>query len=571
MLSSFKNHPLAQDIEHARHHQYMREMLQHLAGGIFSAFLVWLLFNNQLSEEVQWYWLLVNLTLFTVSVLTYAVYFFSHERLNTWQWGVMIVITTWIWGIGWAFAPHIFLQTENPVYILSLIAILIGLCTSPSITMALYPLAYVAFITPVLLSLGIHLNQLKFGQSIIVKLLPAIFWAFLVAYAFNLHKVMIRSIRLQLENTRALNAAENANLSKSKFLASASHDLRQPLQAVNLFASALENQLKDKDNQTLFDNLQKSINSMSDLLSSLLDISKLDAQAIDVNQRNIALRPLLDKLYEAYAPQAQKKNLEFRYAPANVSVLSDPILLERIVSNLLSNAIRYTSQGSIGLSIRLLGDKVEIIISDTGEGVPESEKQAIFKEFHQLNNPERNKEKGLGLGLAIVKRLCELLGHHISITSIVGQGSKFHIGLPCGSVRQCEEPIEHRTGQWDLQSLRVLVIDDEQSIRLGLESLMSQWGCEVKSYESSASAIAGIRKWRPQLIISDYRLQANQTGSEAIASLLHHWSIDVSAILITGDTDPERIKEARASGFTLLHKPVKPAQLRTAIQHLCND
>jgi CheY-like chemotaxis protein len=283
---------------------------------------------------------------------------------------------------------------------------------------------------------------------------------------------------------------------------------------------------------------------------------------------HLDLALILKKTQQEFLPLALKKRLTLSLQCDNITAFADPILLARVLNNLVSNAIRYTSNGTIEIIGQQYQDKISIIVKDTGQGVPEEEQQEIFTEFHQLNNPERDQEKGLGLGLSIVKRLCQLQKWPISLESQVNQGSCFNITIPQGETSLIVVPKGTMVHNNKLIGVKILIIDDDKTVRVGLRILLESWQCQVKCFDSSALAISQLedKSWQPQLILSDYRLRDNETGDQAINLIQQHFEKKINAVLLTGDTNPERIKDAKKSGFMLLHKPIKPAQLRTYLQ-----
>lgn len=568
MMIPFKKHEHAAQIDHARLVQSMSELRPHLVGSIFGAALVWFVFRGEASAFANTLWLSTHGLLLVFALLCFLFYYWRPSGLTVSQWGDLNALIVFAMGSAWGLAPFAFLQTENPVYIVTLISILIGVCTSPSATMALYPLSYFLFITPILASLTWHLNQLDFGQNIIIRLLVPIFWCFLLGYSLNLHRLQIRLLRLQVEKDNALAEAEQANASKSRFLASASHDIRQPLQAANLFLSSLERQVDSEEGKVLYGRLQDALSSMTELLNSLLDISRLDSQSVAVHKEDMALAPLLDKLAQSVEAQAQAKGVTFRLAGHAVFVKSDALLLERILSNLLANALRYTKQGSITLRAEQQGKRVRIQVQDTGPGIPAEEHEAIFSEFYQLANPERDSRKGLGLGLAIVSRLCALLGHRVLIDSVPGEGACFTIELEAGNAPVTVVRSATRD-QWMLPALNVLVVDDECAIREGMATLLGQWGLVVREAESLQEAQQVVLSgWLPDVVLTDFRLRGNQSGEDVIEGLKTAHGREIPAIMVTGDTDPQILERVREKVSLVLLKPVKAPQLRAAFQRL---
>lgn len=373
--------------------------------------------------------------------------------------------------------------------------------------------------------------------------------------------------------------AETANQAKSKFLAAASHDLRQPLHAIGMFLSALgdrrrRHQGEDEsvgDDLRIIDNITDSLDGLRDLLNSLLDISKLDAGVLTPSAQPTPLYPLIDRLYYRYVALAEQAGLRLKvYCPDHYVVHTDPILLERVLSNLISNAVRYTHQGGVIVGVRHeKGDQIRVQVSDTGVGIPRDKVADIFMEFQQLDNDARDRRRGLGLGLAIVERIVTLLKHKLGVKSIVGRGSSFSISLPLSDEKPVLSPIEANVVS-KKQDLFILVIDDESDVLEGMGALLSGWGYRSALCATTEQAVNLVKEaaYPPDLILADYRLNEECTGAEAIQTLCQEIGFDVPAAIITGDTAPDRIQEARASGFMCLHKPLRPAKLRQLIRNV---
>jgi signal transduction histidine kinase len=276
-----------------------------------------------------------------------------------------------------------------------------------------------------------------------------------------------------------------------------------------------------------------------------------------------------------YAPIARQKRVTLTVMKTSAHVLSDPSLLGRIVRNLLANAVRYTDRGGVVLGCRRRGNTVRIEVWDTGRGIPVERHGEIFREFYQLENPERDRRKGLGLGLAIVERLAKLLDHAVELRSSVGKGSMFAITAPLGSQADCV-PIESSpdaAGVFDLSGALVLVIDDEGAVQEGMAALLRKWKCEVLTAGSGKEMLeqlVAVQKL-PDLIVSDFRLRGAENGIEVVELLRNEFNVDIPALLVTGDTAPDRLRDAEASGLPILHKPLNPARLRTLIANLLRE
>ncbi len=389
---------------------------------------------------------------------------------------------------------------------------------------------------------------------------------------------LLQGLRLRFENIELLEEitlqkelAEEANLSKSRFLAAASHDLRQPVHALGLFVAALRPLRMDATARGLVEQIAGSIGATEELFSALLDISRLDAGVVAMEPRAFALGPLLARVCDDYRLAAEAKGIGLTLRPASGAVNSDPVMVERILRNLISNAVAYTDTGGVLVACRREqgGQRLRVEIWDTGRGVSADEQARMFDEFYQAANPERDRAKGLGLGLAIVQRMAGLLESPVSFSSRPGRGSVFRVSLPATAT---PAPAAERP-RWTAGAASPglsLVIDDETAIRDGMVKLLSGWGHEVVTAGGEQETLAllegGLR--RPDVILCDYRLRGGENGAALIGTLRGRYGADTPAILITGDTAPERLREAEASGLLLMHKPVPAGRLRAALGNL---
>jgi CheY-like chemotaxis protein/two-component sensor histidine kinase len=339
--------------------------------------------------------------------------------------------------------------------------------------------------------------------------------------------------------------AERATLAKSRFLAAASHDLRQPMHALGLFISELSQHAHQPETRRLVRQIAASAEAMENLLDSLLDISKLDAGVFKPNLRTFPLQPLLDRLAVDFLPMAEERRLRLRLRPTGAWVESDPALLERVLINLLSNALRYTQEGSVLVACRRRGPLLRLEVRDSGVGIAPEAQDIIFHEFVQLENAERARNKGLGLGLAIVRRLTDLLGHRLALRSRVGGGSVFAVELPYAEPQEAAPAAEGERPPGDLAGTRIVVVDDDPLALASLHSLLLSWGCQVYAadgLENIAMELA-TRGVVPQVVVSDYRLRGPRTGVDVIRALRNRWDPELPAILISGDTAAETLLE----------------------------
>jgi len=366
-------------------------------------------------------------------------------------------------------------------------------------------------------------------------------------------------------------AAELANNAKSKFLAAASHDLRQPLYALTLFTEALEHKAENPESLKITKQIGRSVDALQTLLDTLLDISILDAGALEVNKSDFKLKPVLNKLASEFNPISAEKNLLIEW-PETLAILhTDPNLLEQILRNFISNAIRYTDTGQIKVTCEPAIKGITINIIDTGIGISKTNQKTIYEEFQQLDNPERDRSKGLGLGLSIVKRTASLLGHKIKLHSSLGQGSTFSITVDSSQYIE-PSPIQHETVEVTGIKMLVLLIDDEDDIREGMELLLPLWGCEIVACASEAEAIQVLNDSQliPDAVICDFRLPGNRNGLDAISAVNNICKTNIPAIIITGDTQKESLAQIHASGYQVLHKPVAPVKLRSFLRTISN-
>jgi signal transduction histidine kinase len=380
----------------------------------------------------------------------------------------------------------------------------------------------------------------------------------------------VNSLNEQLQSRLAEVAAkkdeaERANTAKTRFLAAASHDLRQPLQAVSLLVEVLRSRIFDPEASALADKVQASVQALEMLFVSLLDISRLDAGAINPNVQQFRIASLLHLIEVNFLPQAIAKGLKLSVIHSSAVVRSDPALLERVLSNLVSNAIRYTSRGRVVVGCRPRSDCLRILVTDTGPGIPSRFQQDIFEEFFQLANPERDRSQGLGLGLSIVKRTAAILDHPLIVESEVNRGSTFGIEVPRVASALNASAVNRfsRTNPTRFSNTFVLVIDDDKASRFAIEALCRQWGCHVVSAASAGAALNMLEEHlrAPELIICDYRLQGEETGPRAIDKVRRALEERIPALVVTGDTSVTSRDLGRHKEIALMFKPINAEAL----------
>lgn len=369
----------------------------------------------------------------------------------------------------------------------------------------------------------------------------------------------------------AKEAAEAANRSKDKYLAAASHDLLQPLNAARLLVSTLRERELEESNGHLVERIHLALEGAEELLTDLLDISRLDQNAVQPDIMSFPLSYLFNALQVEFQPLAKETGIDLHLVETGIGVTSDTRLLMRILRNFMSNAFRYTGSGKILLGVRRRGDKVSIQVWDTGPGIPENRLQDIFREFQQLEEQQKGGKKGVGLGLAIVERIAQMLNHRICVLSNQGKGTMFSVEVPISRARF--QPVARQSVtdyNSAMQGQKLLVIDNEENILVSMQALLEQWNCEVSVAASEAQAIQLCidNRLKPDLIVADFHLDGNATGVEAITGLRKHLREDVPAMIITADRSQESRRLFREHQLPVLNKPVKPGKLRALLNHL---
>ena len=487
-------------------------------------------------------------------------------------------------GAAWGSLMWVGLNPASPPSWILAIAVLSGVAgNSMSILSPVLP-AFIAFIT---LELGmIALKSLQSDALALnaLGLAAILYLATLLMQARNSAQAAKGAITLRFENLelvgrlrqasaaalRAQQEAEQANMAKSRFLAAASHDLRQPIHAQGLFLEVLGKTALDAKQQNLLANIQSATDASAEMLHSLLDYSRIEAGVVTPQPQAFPLQNLLNKMERELAGLANAKGLVYRSRDTRAMVHSDLALLELILRNLISNAIRYTEHGGILVGCRTRGSQLLLEVWDTGIGIHLAHQQAIFDEFHQLGNPERDRKKGLGLGLAIVRGLTQLLQHPLQLKSRPGRGSVFRLTLPRlqGPVSTSTPTHTSAMACGKLPAATVLLIEDDDIVRSSMGMLLHSWGCRCLEAESLEQALQLLGTARPDLLISDYRLRDQKSGTDAIRAVRAALGQDIPALLLTGDTAPARLREASDSGLPLLHKPVSPTTLHQVLNHL---
>jgi len=509
-------------------------------------------------------------------------YLYSRQENTVYHaktWALRFTMVSLVTGILWGGSAFWFLLPEQPLHMIYVLLILIGLSASALAATSTYFPAYVALVVPLVGLLSIKLIFFTNEDLMFLGVLSTVFLVFNLYYGrsqsyFNQKWLNLGYENIELVDTLKLQKerAEKASRAKSRFLAAASHDLRQPLHAMGLYLHVLSESV-NKESTGLVEKITQSMQALEGLLNALLDISRLDAGIVEVHRKTVSLNHLMSKLVEELGPEAKEKGIGLKAAYTKLNIYSDPVLLERILRNFIVNAMNHAPEGDILVGARRRQGEAVIQVWDNGPGIPTEELANIFEEFYQVENPERDRTKGLGLGLAIVNRTAELLGHRVMVQSSHGRGSVFEIYVPISD--QVVEKSKPRVAGGQIPGFargqkHILLIDDDPAIREASVALLEKWGGEVIAVETpeQAQQITETSETPFSLIISDYRLRQGGKGNEVVDALRQGLDYEPGVIILTGDTSAEVLNEVRASGYMVLHKPLNPAQLRMAINRL---
>jgi two-component system, sensor histidine kinase len=506
-------------------------------------------------------------------------------------WDRVYLAAVFVTGIIWGLAGILLYPPDDIVYQVALAFVVGGISASATASLSARHLAIWLAVSPAMFLLSMRFLLDPSDGHLEMGILLVLYFAVLMNIGRSMHKQVLEALSLRFENQELVQSletsvkeldfarleAEQSSRAKTRFLASASHDLRQPVHALRLFVAALARQVAiENDERGLIKKINRSMDSMSALLDTLLDVSKLDAGVVQPRIEKIDLEPLLLQIANEFAVEAEEKGLYFRVVSARYVIESDPVLLGRVIRNLVSNAVRYTETGGILVGARPRGATTHIEVWDSGLGIPAENHDEIFQEFFQMRQPSDDRQGGLGLGLAIVKRTCDLLGHTLELKSITGRGTRFSIVVPRASGRPPSDlgaampmPNFEAFGE----GYKVLLVEDDPLSAEAMIELLQSWGfscAHALTYDAIALALKELEN-APSLIISDFRLPNSITGEVAVAHAFSEIGHKVPALIITGDTAPDRLQVLDGTGFPLLHKPVQPAQLRSVIRHLLEN
>ena len=581
---------------------------------VLTATLVWLVEPSKRTTALGW--LLAGTVVLSATILAWL--WVQKQDLSPRQkdiyYGVMAVPN----GLVWVAAALLLYDPQQPLVTLFLVCMLAGAGAGAVSALAALPHLYWLLMVPAFAAQSA--TYAWRGNDAFHALLAVAMMVLLVAnliFVRAANRTVKKSISLAFENTDLVAqlreqtaAALDASNAKTKFLAAASHDLRQPVHALMLFVEVLGNTKLDPHQRGVLGHIRAASQASAELLTTLLDFSRIEAGVMQPKPQAVALAPLLRELEDEFGPQADSKQLVYRTRDTEAIAYCDKSLVALILRNFVSNAVRYTNQGGVLIGVRAQGDALQIQVCDTGIGIAAHHYDDIFKEFHQLGNDERDRQKGLGLGLAIAKGLAASLGTRITLNSRLGRGSVFTLWLPKAQLKtqtqtqtqpqpqpqfqaQSQPSLGLATADFDnplvatasaasaegpfaaapsrgLRGLQVLVVDDDAAVRLSMTSLLQSWGCTVRAVEGLDDAVLLAREQTPQLLVTDYRLRNGCTGGDVITSLREQCGSALAAVIITGDTDPARLREAASYRATLLHKPVSAVSLREALVELAS-
>jgi len=359
--------------------------------------------------------------------------------------------------------------------------------------------------------------------------------------------------------------ADSANQDKTRFLAAATHDILQPLNAARLYATSLAERPTDDETQRLAHNVDVSLRAVEEIFGAIMEISRIDAGRLEPDFTAFAVADVFDALQIEFEPIAKERGIDLRFVPSKLWVRSDKRLLRRLLQNLVSNAIKYTERGRVLIGVRRRGGMVRFIIADTGPGIAEEHQQLIYREFQRIDGRTGNARR-LGLGLSIVDRISQLLTTEVSLESLVGRGSVFSVDVPRTDAAAAHDVTKPAPSKSPLDGIVVVCIDNEPAMLEGMKTLLGNWGCTVIGATSAEEAVdqIGSGEPAPDVIFADYHLDRG-TGDEAIARIREHVAFEVPGVIITADYSQEREKAVREAGLSMLRKPIKAGSVRALL------
>jgi len=501
------------------------------------------------------------------------------------RWGRRFQWSMVAGGTGWGVLSVIGFAPGDPLGQALLLNVLAGLAAGSIAATAYHLPTLVGYLLPMLLPLIVRVAWESTLEYAFVAGTAALYLLALLGFGARQARLIREAIvtshrnaelaeslaKKSAEAEAARERAEQASRAKSQFFAAASHDLRQPLHALGLFAASLRDSVRTPENAQRVDQVLASVDALDELFDELLDISQLDAGQVVPAPTHVPAQRIFDRLARVYGPVAAHENLALAFRPTRAVLRTDPVLIERILGNLIVNALRYTARGGVLVGCRRRGAGWSLEVWDTGVGIEAADRERVFEEFVQLGNPERDRRKGLGLGLATVKRIAALMGIPVGVASRPGRGSVFRVQVPAGdTAKVADDSTRAREVHADaLAGSVVVVIDDEKAVRDGMREVLGQWQCRVVDGGSAAEALAALDAsgLQPSVAVVDYRLRDGETGLTAVAALRARFGPHLPAMLVSGDVGADLFQLAREAGLLLLTKPVRTARLRAAVAH----
>ncbi len=475
-------------------------------------------------------------------------------------------------GLAWGLFPLFFFMPDDGFYTVLIICIFTGFVSGGvSSTFAYSPSFY-------MFALGAYIPffiRLLITGEIIHQALAALITVYIFTLCMlsrNTSALFKQTANANFEKASLVeelayekNVALDAVESKTKFLASASHDLRQPVNAIGLFANSLKSKHSNDKKLAILNKIDQSVNALNSMLHGFLEISRLDAGIVKNDPMHVRLSSNVNQILDDFAEEIKKNNVKVKL-PANLTIYIDPQIFKRVVTNIIDNAIKYTPKGGIFIGAKAQNNKVRLVIIDSGVGISADKIDNIFNEFEQLNNPERDRKKGIGLGLSIARRLCVIGGINLEVSSKLGKGTRVVLEFKQGVYSSAIE-LPTIAPSYDLSKLVILVIEDEKDILEAMGLLIGDWGSQCILSESPQEALVKLQKIDqcPDLILSDYRLRNSESGLDAIEYIRDEYNSRIPAIVITGDTSPKSFSALEETNQSVLHKPIKADVLKQSI------
>ena len=551
----------------------------------FPVAIAWM-FWNSFSRPLIVFWAVSVLALYGVRIVLASRFEKEQTDKDYYpRWARYFTWTSLVSGILWGSSGVLFYSPDSVNLQVLLYVLIVGTAAGSLVVNCYWLPAFFAFSIPAIGMVSLNLMIRAEAPGKILGVLLILYLVIFTQVARRTREMMYHSIRVQFENLslveelqRQKERAETANRAKTRFLASANHDLRQPVHALSLMTYAARDELVSPRGKKLYDSMNRTVRSLSQLLESLLDLSRLDAGAMTVQRENVNLKNLGAQLLTEFLPLAQRKELRIGIGPFDYAVYTDVALVERILRNLVSNAVRYTNEGGVLIGCRRRGTDVLVEVWDTGVGIADEDTDLVFTEFYQGNNPDHDRTQGLGLGLSICKRISDLLGHEFTCRSVAGQGTVFRLRLPLSN--QVILPDHGSSDSSDMHKdsfagKSVLVIDDERMVREALSEVMHDWGAKAVIASGGLEALSKLGEDDniiPDCIICDYRLGGDENGLSAIKMIRDATGIkEMPALILTGDTAPDLVKEFDKSEFAVLHKPVHPEELYSYLSEMLDQ